>query len=235
MKNKKVYIITGASKGIGRETVIKLSKDYPNGVYVLIARDLIQLNETKKLMSPSPEVLIKQLDLSDSNQIVEFIRYIGNKFGRIDFLVNIAGYVNPKSLLETSIENFELTYRINVFSIFILTKETVRFMKNTGGKILNVASTAGLSSRPGWSAYASSKAAVISFTKTMSDELEEYGIKSYVISPGRCATDLRKLLAPEEDPSTIMQPQEVAQIISNLLGENGNNLDGQNIIIRKQL
>jgi NAD(P)-dependent dehydrogenase (short-subunit alcohol dehydrogenase family) len=235
MKNKMVHVITGASKGIGRATAIKLSQEDPNGVYVLIARDLIHLNETKQLMSPYSEVVIKQLDLSDSSLIIEFIRYIGNKFGRIDFLVNIAGFVNPKSLLETSIENFELTYKINVFAIFVLTKETVRFMKDNGGKILNVASTAGLSSRPGWSAYASSKAAVISFTKTMSDELEEYGIKSYAISPGRCATDLRKLLAPEEDPTTIMQPQEVAQIISNLLGENGNNLDGQNIIIRKQL
>ena len=235
MKDKKVYIITGASRGIGRETAIKLSKKKSNGIYVLLARDIIQLNETKKLMDSHSEIITKEIDLSDSNQIVEFIRYIGNKFGRIDFLVNIAGYVNPKSLLETSIEDFELTYKINIFSVFVLTKEVVRFMKKGGGKILNVASTAGLSSRPGWSAYASSKAAVISFTKTMSDELEEYGIKNYVISPGRCATDLRKLLAPEEDPDTIMQPQEVAQIISNLLGKKGDNLDGQNIIVRKQL
>jgi 3-oxoacyl-[acyl-carrier protein] reductase len=235
MRNKDIYIITGASKGIGRATSIKLSNDNSNGVFVLIARDLVQLKITKNLMNPSSEVVLKPLDLLNSDEIIEFIRHIGDQYGKIDFLLNIAGYVNPKSLLETSIENFELTYKLNVFSIFLLTREAVRFMKSRGGKILNVASTAGLSSRPGWSAYASSKAAVISFTETMSDELEEYGIKSYAVSPGRCATDLRKLLAPEEDPSTIMQPEEVARVISNLLGELGENLDGQNIIIRRQL
>ena len=235
MKNKKVYLVTGASKGIGKETAIKLSNQDPTGIFVLIARDLSKLNKTKSLMNSTSEVLTKSLDLANSNEIVDFIQSIGINYGSIDFLVNIAGYVNPKSLQETSDENFELTYRINVFSIFTLTREVVRFMKTNGGKILNVASTAGLSSRPGWAAYASSKAAVISFTKTMSDELEEYGIKTYVVSPGRCATDLRKLLAPEEDASTIMQPEEVAETIATLLSDKGDNLDGQNIIIRKQI
>jgi 3-oxoacyl-[acyl-carrier protein] reductase len=235
MKNKNVYIITGASKGIGKETAIRLSNENPEGIFVLIAKDLSKLKKTRDLMSSKSEILVKSLDLANSDDIINYIQSIGENYGKIDFLVNIAGYVNPKSLQETTIENFELTYRINVFSIFILTREVVRYMKTNGGKILNVASTAGLSSRPGWSAYASSKAAVISFTKTMSDELEEYGIKTYVVSPGRCATDLRKLLAPEEDPSTIMQPQEVAETITNLLGKRGDNLDGQNIIIRKQL
>ena len=127
------------------------------------------------------------------------------------------------------------SYKVNLFSVFILTRETVRFMKNRGGKIINVASTAGMSARPGWSAYASSKAALISFTQTMSKELEEYKIKLYSVSPGRCATDLRKLLAPEEDPKTIMQPEEVADVIYSLTSGFGNVLDGQNIILRKQL
>jgi 3-oxoacyl-[acyl-carrier protein] reductase len=231
----KVYIITGASKGIGKATAIKLSNENPNDLFIILARDIKKLEETKKLMHANAKVIAKEIDLSDTPAIINYIKYVGEEYGRIDYLINIAGFVNPKSLLETTIENFEMTYKINILSVFVLTREVVRFMKRTGGKILNVASTAGMSSRPGWSAYSSSKAALISFSKTMSDELEEYGIKSYVISPGRCATDLRKLLAPEEDPSTIMQPEEVADVISNLMGIDGNNLDGQNIIIRKQL
>ena len=231
----KVYIITGASKGIGKSTAIKLSHDNPGDLYIILARDLSKLIETKKLMHVDSNVITKPIDLSDSDKVIKLIRSIGDEYGRIDYLINVAGYVNPKSLLETTVENWEMTFKVNILSVFVLTREAVRFMKKTGGKILNVASTAGLSSRPGWSAYSSSKAALISFSKTMSDELEEYGIKSYVVSPGRCATDLRKQLAPEEDPTTIMQPEEVADVISNLMGENGNNLDGQNIIIRKQL
>lgn len=108
-------------------------------------------------------------------------------------------------------------------------------MKNKGGKILNIASTAGMTPRPGWLSYSSSKAAVISMSQTLTDELVEYGIKVYCVSPGRCATKFRKRLAPNEDPTTIMQPEEVAEVICNLISDNGNCLDGQNIVIRKQL
>src|SRR5690606_33846749 len=114
-------------------------------------------------------------------------------------------------------------------------KETVKFMKKTGGKILNVASTAGSSARPGWLAYASSKAALISISQTLSEELSEYGILVYCISPGRCATELRKILAPDEDPSTIMQPEHVGEVVNQLLSDNGVCLDGQNIVVRKQV
>ena len=80
-------------------------------------------------------------------------------------------------------------------------------MYDRPAKILNIASTAGITSRPGWLAYASSKAAVVSLSATLADELAGSGIKVYSISPGRTATELRRKLAPEEDPSTIMQPQ----------------------------
>ncbi|MBC8147000.1 MAG: SDR family oxidoreductase, partial [Bacteroidetes bacterium] len=115
-----------------------------------------------------------------------------------------------------------------------LTKYVVKYMKSKGGKIINFASTAGMSSRPGWLAYACSKAAVISLSQTLSEELKEYKIKVYCISPGRCATDLRKILAPEEDPSTIMQPEDVAVFVENILSDYGDILDSQNIVLRKQ-
>ncbi len=108
-------------------------------------------------------------------------------------------------------------------------------MKESGGKILNIASTAGMTPRPGWLSYSSSKAAVISMSQTLTEELSEYGILVYCVSPGRCATKLRKRLAPNEDPSTIMQPNEVAEVICDLISDKENCLDGQNIIVRKQL
>ena len=129
----------------------------------------------------------------------------------------------------------EMTYKINVFSPFILMRESVRYMKKNGGKILNVASTAGMTPRPGWLSYSSSKASVISMSQTLTDELSEYGIKVYCVSPGRCATKLRKRLAPNEDPRTIMQPIEVAEVICDLISDEECCLDGQNIIIRKQI
>jgi len=134
--------------------------------------------------------------------------------GSIDVLLNIAGYADPQSLLDTDADNIVKTYTINVFAMLLLIREAVRYMYDRPAKILNVASTAGITSRPGWLAYASSKAAVVSLSATLADELAGSGIKVYSISPGRTATELRRKLAPEEDPTSIMQPGQVADVIA---------------------
>jgi 3-oxoacyl-[acyl-carrier protein] reductase len=108
-------------------------------------------------------------------------------------------------------------------------------MQGRPAKILNIASTAGITARPGWVAYSASKAAVVSLSQTLSEELAGTGIKIYAISPGRTATELRRKLAPEEDPSTIMQPDAVADVIALLVGDAERTLDGQNIIVRQQI
>lgn len=231
----KTCVITGASRGIGRAIAIAMSKREDISNFILIARTSQGLEETASLMDNSKNTELFPLDLTDYQQVNKTIQQVGERYGTIDILINVAGYANPKSLLETSVEDWEKTYRVNVHSLFNITKETVKFMKRTGGKILNVASTAGSSARPGWLAYASSKAALISISQTLSEELSEYGILVYCISPGRCATELRKILAPDEDPSTIMQPEDVGDVVYHLLSDTGMCLDGQNIVVRKQL
>ncbi len=153
----------------------------------------------------------------------------------MDVLLNIAGYADPKALLDTSSANVVTTFTINVFAMLVLTREFVRYMQGRPAKILNVASTAGITSRPGWVAYAASKAAVVSMSQTLADELAGTGIKVYSISPGRTATELRRILAPEEDGSKIMQPSAVAEVIATLMRDDERTLDGQNIIVRQQI
>lgn len=230
----KTCIITGASKGIGRAIAVRLSQHDDIENFVLIARSKEALEKTKKLMSPSKNVVIYDIDLLNPEKIIETVDQVGRKFPSIDMLVNSAGFVDPKSLLETTIENWDKTFKINVTAMFLMIRESVKYMKRTGGKIINIASTAGSTSRPGWLAYAASKASVISMSKTLSDELDEYNIKVFCLSPGRCATDLRRLLAPEEDPTTIMQPEDVAEFVSSITTDTGNVLDGQDIIVRKK-
>lgn len=231
----KTCIITGASRGIGRAIAIELSERDDITNFVLIARSETALKETKKLINPNKNIHLFAIDLTDYGSVKEIVHSIGEQYGSIDMLINVAGYANPKSLLETSIEDWEKTYQVNVHSVFNITKETVKYMKKTGGQILNVASTAGSSARPGWLAYASSKAALISISQTLSEELSDYGILVYCISPGRCATELRRILAPDEDPGTIMQPKHVGEVVNQLLSDDGVCLDGQNIVVRKQV
>lgn len=234
----KTCIITGAGDGIGKAVALALSKTDYFEAFALLGRNEEALFSTKKLMkenNSSLKVECSLIDLSKPEDVPLVIEKIVALFGGVDCLLNIAGYTEPASLLATSLESFEYTYRVNVYSPFMLIKECARFMKATGGKILNVASTAGMTPRPGWLSYASSKASVISMSQTLTAELAEYGIKVYCVSPGRCATKLRKRLAPEEDPTTIMQPEDVAEVILNLISPNEQCLDGQNIVIKKQV
>lgn len=232
----KTCIITGAGDGIGRATAIELSKSGFYDAYALLGRNIDALNKTIASMKNGADICKKvyEIDFENVEKIPDVVNQVCADFHSVDCLLNIAGYTEPQALLSTSLENFQITYKVNVFAPFMLMRECTKYMKRKGGKILNVASTAGMTPRPGWLSYASSKASVIAMSQTLTEELAEYGIKVYCISPGRCATKLRKKLAPDEDPATIMQPNEVAQIICQLIDPAENCLDGQNIVIRKK-
>ena len=229
-------IITGPGSGIGKATAIMLSRKGYYDQYALIGRNEPEMRVTQSEMLKNMydgSVRLYHSDFSNPENIPEIIKRINQEQGSIESLLNIAGYTDPRSLLTTTLESFDLTYRVNVYAPFMLIRECVKYMKHTGGKILNVASTAGMTPRPGWLSYASSKAALISMSETLTAELSEYGIMVYCVSPGRCATKLRRRLAPDEDPTTIMQPDEVAEVICNLVNPVEQCLDGQNIVIRK--
>ncbi|MFL5642051.1 MAG: SDR family NAD(P)-dependent oxidoreductase [Chloroflexota bacterium] len=229
----KVCVITGASQGIGRAAAVRMSRSPDVDALVLIARSEEGLKGTAaELSADGKRVELIPYDLTDLDGIPPLVERIQRDYGGIDILLNIAGYADPQSLLDTSTENIVQTYTINVFAMLVLIREAVRHIGARPAKILNVASTAGITSRPGWLAYASSKAAVVSLSATLADELAGSGVKVYSISPGRTATELRRKLAPEEDPSTIMQPGQVADVIAQLMSDDEVTLDGQNIIVR---
>jgi NAD(P)-dependent dehydrogenase (short-subunit alcohol dehydrogenase family) len=226
-------IITGASKGIGRAVAVRMSREADVGPIALVARSEQGLRETAALMAGDRAVLLP-CDLGDLSAIPDLVGQAQRALGGIGMLLNIAGYTEPASLMDITDENISRTFTVNVFAALAMARECVRYMRADGGKILNVASTAGTTPRPGWLTYAASKAAVISLSQTLSEELSEYNIQVYCLSPGRCATDMRHRLAPEEDPAQIMQPERVAEIIATLMRDGANCLDGQNIIVRQR-
>lgn len=229
-------VVTGASQGIGRASAIRLSRDPSIANLVLIARSADGLDSTAAACdAASTNLDLIPCDLADLEAIPDLVAGILERHGSIDVLLNIAGYAEPRSLLDTTAQNLVTTFTVNVFAMLILTREVVRHMQGRRTKIVNIASTAGITARPGWVAYAASKAAVVSLSQTLSEELAGTGVKVYTISPGRTATELRRKLAPEEDPSTIMQPDAVADVIAMLVGEGERTLDGQNIIVRQQI
>lgn len=229
-------IVTGASQGIGRATAVRLSRDPSITDLVLVARSPDGLEATAAACEQETTRLdLVAYDLAALDGIPDLVAGVVDRHGSVDVLLNIAGYAEPKSLLDTTATNLVTTFTVNVFAMLILTREVVRSMQGRPLKIVNIASTAGITARPGWVAYAASKAAVVSLSQTLSEELAGTGVKIYTISPGRTATELRRKLAPEEDPSTIMQPDAVADVIAMLVGEGERTLDGQNIIVRQQI
>lgn len=212
----KVAVVTGGSRGIGYAIAKRLKDDFK---VINLSRTYIDDVETYCT------------DVTCVEQISEVFSRIVDTYGPPYLLINCAGYVEPKGILEISPEEWYQTINVNLSGTFFCTQEFVKYAKNTGGKIVNIASTAGMRPQPGWCAYAASKAAVINFSMSMSEELRPYNILVYCLSPGRCATELRKKLAPDEDPKTIMQPEEVAELVY-YLSLHGELIDGQNIRVR---
>ena len=232
----KTCIITGAGSGIGRAAALEIGRSGEFEYLVLIGRTEKKLKETKAQLETTAKVGLIPYDLSDLEGIPALVERLYRTAGEINCLLNIAGYTDPQPLLTTSVKNMRLTYETNVFAPFLLIRECTKYMRLNKGisKILNVASTAGITPRPGWLSYSSSKAALVSMSQTLAEELAEYGIRVYCVSPGRCATALRRKLAPDEDQSKIMQPEEVGYVICQLISGNEHCLDGQNIVIRKK-
>ena len=203
---------------------------------VLISRREDLLLETKSMMEKDCDVEVIAFDVGEIEKIPSLISNIYKKYNSIDCLLNIAGYTDPKFLFETTDDNLHKTFAVNVFAPYVLCRECAKYMKSSKGisKIINIASTAGSTPRPGWSVYAMSKAAIIEMSLTLTEELSGYNIKVYCLSPGRCATELRKKLAPEEDQTKIMQPETVGKEIARMASASEICLDGQNIVIRKK-
>lgn len=233
----KTLLVTGASKGIGLETVRRfLAKDGDVSKIVLLARASEDFTANlAELMTDNPrdvELVPFEIDLADRPAIIALVAKIAQEHGNIDILVNNAGYTKPVPLQQVAFEDFERTMAVNLYAPFTIVQELLH-QGNTFELIVNIASTAGMNGRSGWLTYSASKAAVINMSEVMREELAIYGSRVVCISPGRTATALRRVLAPTEDPSTIMQPEDVADVIQMLASPVGHFVSSANLVVRQ--
>lgn len=231
----KSIMITGASRGIGRATTLALSEnDVAFERLVLVGRASPAFEETvaeAKAVASGKDIVTIEADLDDPEIVTEIFAQLDAQGIKLHAIVNNAGFTKPASLNETRQDDFERTMRINVYSPFRIIQLAV-LQNHPLEQILNIASTAGMNGRAGWLSYSASKAAIINMSEVLRDELKPYGIEVICLSPGRCATDLRRTLAPDEDPSTIMQPEQVADIIKLMMSDTGKLLHSQNLVVR---
>jgi len=202
-------IITGSERGIGKELAREVCRR--GGMYYGFSR-------------------WADVDVSDYKTVKDAMSGLEHEVP--EALINNAGVVSIGSILETNIEDWHRQVNVNLNGVFYCCKEYARIAKETGGVIVNIASTAGLGPRPGRAAYAATKAAVISLSLSLARELKPYGIKVYCVCPGAVNTDMRKQIAPDDDFQHMLQPQDVAKFIMDLI-EKGNYLDGQIIELKE--
>lgn len=230
----KTALITGGSKGIGAAIAHNF---IGNGLghLVICARASERfselVDELRGIASADQRITVVEADLAEEAQVTALVDQVSQLDGPLDILVNNAGYTAPKTIFEASFAELQRTMQVNLYAPFLLIQGLLQ-KGNKFSHIFNIASTAGMRGRAGWSTYSSSKAALIALSQALREELLPLGTRVTCISPGRCATDLRKVLAPDEDPTTIMQPEDVANVIEMLLGDLGHYIDSENMVVR---
>lgn len=183
-KNKTV-LITGAAVGMGRACALNFANDGAN--VILVDYNAETLAETEKeIKNITENVLSFVCDISDSGRVSEVVIESIKRFNKIDILVNNAALVRYwGSFVETDIEVWKNFLNVNVIGTVNVTKAVINNMINNNyGRIINVASVAGVYGNANMAPYSASKGAVISFTKALAKEVAQYNITVNAISPG---------------------------------------------------
>lgn len=207
MLKGKVALITGSSRGIGKE-IARLFLE--NHATVIICGSKIEnanvtMGEFINQGYDSSKMFALGIDMADTNSIRESIEIVIQKFHKIDILVNNAGITSHLSLLESNDEDFYQMYNINVFGTVKVTREVVKYMKDYGGSIINTSSMVSIYGGSNQSAYASSKYAVNGLTKSWARELGKYKIRVNAVAPGVVDTDMMKNSVNQEMKKNLIQ------------------------------
>ena len=183
MSQDKVALVTGASSGIGKETALQLAA---HGYHVFSAARRVEKMEEIKVVGIEPAYL----DVTSQESINKLVKHIMDTKGRIDVLVNNAGYGAHGALEDVSLDEARRQFDVNVFGLMALTKEVLPAMrKQRSGRIINVSSVVGKMSTPltGW--YSASKHALEALSDALRVEVKPFGIQVVVIEPGAIKTE----------------------------------------------
>lgn len=189
----KVAIVTGASRGLGRSSAIALATE---GVRVLaVARDEERLKELEEAGAGPGTIQALPCDMLDLDGVGELPARAEALCGPVDIVVNNAGIAPAGSFLDQDWDLWEQVFRVNVTAPAVLAKAAGAAMVERGrGKIVNVASTAGLLGKASLVAYSASKGALVQMTKALSSEWAGRGVQVNAIAPGAFATDAQKVV-----------------------------------------
>jgi len=196
----KVAVVTGGSRGIGRATALALAGA---GAHVVVnyARSSTAADAVvAEITGAGGSAIAVQADVSEVAQAESLIKAATDQWGRVDVLVNNAGITRDTLLLRMKPEDWQAVINLNLSGVFYCTRAVSKLMlKQRSGRIINIASVAGLMGNPGQANYSAAKAGVIGFTKTVAKEIAPRGITVNAVAPGFIKTDMTEDLPNTED------------------------------------
>lgn len=234
--DKKIALITGASRGIGKETACTLARE---GIFVVInynGSHQKALDVLESIKKNGGEGAVYQCNVADYSQTEEMIQNLIKEYGHIDILVNNAGITRDNLIMKMSEEDFDKVIEINLKGCFNTIRHLSRQMlRQRSGKIINVASVSGVLGNAGQANYAASKAGIIGLTKTMARELASRGICVNAVAPGFIKTEMTEVL-PESIRENVTgqiplkrfgETKDIAEIIAFLASDKADYITGQ--------
>lgn len=234
MSDKKIILVTGASRGIGKACALALvnEKNFvigtatsENGAAAI--SEYLGINGVGKVLNVTAE-----------GSIDELIAEITSEHGPVEVLVNNAGITRDNLLMRMKDDEWNAIIQTNLTSIFALSKAVLRgMMKKRFGRIINIGSVVGLTGNPGQANYAAAKAGVIGFSKSMAREVASRGITVNVVAPGFIDTDMTKVLSDEQKEAIFKdvpanrlgQPEEIAGTVAFLASDVAAYITGETI------
>jgi short-subunit dehydrogenase len=209
-------LITGATGGLGKEIAKEFAKNGCN--LFLTGRNNDKLNSLKnELENDQIKIDFEDADLSDDGEIQKLIEKVKNTFVNIDILVNCAGVFPVKLLSDSTIEDFEKCFGVNVKAAFVLCKEFSQGMiSRKWGRIINIASSSAYAGFKNTSIYCSSKHALLGLSRSLHSELKEHNVRTFCVSPGSIKTPMGKSVIGQ-NYETFLNPNEIAELIVRLV------------------
>lgn len=228
----KIALITGASGGIGTAIAHRLSS---MGMHLVVTgRNSEKLDTLKKeIEMTGTKVHIIATDISVSDTPKKIIEESIQIFGKLDVLVNNAGYAISKPLEESTVDEWDQCFAVNARAPFFMCKESLPYLKESScATIINVSSVVGRLGYAEQAVYTASKHALMGFSKVLAKEVQSLGIRVHTVAPGGVNTDMVKATRSDLDITQLIQPKEIADIVEFLLKHRGNGVI-DNINIRR--
>jgi 3-oxoacyl-[acyl-carrier protein] reductase len=232
----KVAIVTGGSRGIGAEVGARLAED--GAAVVVSGRDGDRLQHTvREWETQGRAVLGVVADAASREDCERLVSTAKQHFGRIDVLVNNAGMTHDQLLVRMTDEDWDRVIEVNLRSAFLMTRAVSKALvrQKSGGRVINISSTAGAMGNAGQVNYSAAKAGLIGFTKAAARELAHWSILVNAVAPGLIETDMTKDLSATAREALLAQvplkrsgtAREVAEMVRFLAGDGATYVTGQ--------